>query len=159
MPDAAKPLGGEVPLSHRFALVVDGIDIGVFMEVSGLEMKVAVEEYAEGGQNGYVHKLPGRITWPNLVFRRGITDSDALFAWVGKSSGEGFAAAGSKLSRTTGAVSLVGHDGKPLRSWSLIDPFPVRWTGPRLSAKESTPLDEEIEVAHHGFTAKTLRTS
>lgn len=156
MPDASRPLGGEPPLSNRFALVIDGVDIGVFLEVSGLEMKVAVEEYAEGGQNGYVHKLPGRISWPNLVFKRGLTDSDALFAWVGKSSGEGFAAGGNKVRRTTGAVSLVGYDGKPLRSWSLIDPFPVRWTGPRLSARDSNALDEEIEVAHHGFTAKTF---
>ena len=158
MPSATRPLGGEPPVSHLFTLEIDGVDIGVFSEVSGLELHVGVEEYAEGGQNGFVHKLPGRITWPNLVFKRGLTDSDALFAWVGRSSGEGFAAQKDTLTRTTGAVSLVGHDGKPLRSWSLIDPFPVRWTGPRLSAKDSSPLEEEVEVAHHGFASKTLAT-
>lgn len=156
MPDPAAPLGGEPPLSNRFQLMVDGVEIGVFLEVTGLELHVGVEEFAEGGQNGYVHKFPGRMSWPNLVFRRGITQSDALFDWVGRSSGEGFAAGGSKLARTTGAVSLVGDDGKPLRSWSLIEPFPVRWTGPRLSAKDSAALEEEVEVAHHGFKAKTF---
>ena len=78
---------------------------------------------------------------------------------LGTSSGEGFAAAGSKVTRTTGAVSLLGDDGKPLRSWSLIQPFPVRWTGPRLVATSSDPLEEEVEVAHHGFTAKTFSSA
>lgn len=159
MPDSDRPLGGEPPLANRFRLEVDGVQIGFFLEVSGLEMRIDVHEHTEGGQNGFVHKLPGRISWPNLVFKRGLVDSDALFSWVARSSGEGFAAAGSTLTRTTGAVSLLGDDGKPLRSWSLIEPFPMRWTGPRLVATSSDPLDEEVEVAHHGFTAKTFPPS
>lgn len=142
-------------LSHRFELTVDGVQIGWFLEVTGLEMTVETESYAEGGQNGFVHKFPGRTTWPNLVLKRGVTKDDNLMLWVRKSSGEGFAAAGSKLARPTGAVSVVDHQGKVLRTWSLIDPFPVKWTGPRLSAADASPLTEEVEVAHHGFTTKT----
>ncbi len=155
MPSDSRPLGGEPPVSGRFLLEVDGIEIGVFSEVNGLELNIGVEEYAEGGQNGFVHKLPGRMTWPNLVFRRGITDSDALFAWVQKSSGQGFAANGNKLTRSTGAITLIASDEKRLRSWNLDGVFPVRWTGPRLSVKESEALEEELEVAHSGFKAKT----
>jgi phage tail-like protein len=141
--------------SSRFALVIDGVPIGTFLEVSGLEVRIETQDYQEGGQNGFVHKFPGRMSWPNLVFKRGITDSDALFDWVNKSSGEQFAANHDKLTRTTGSVSVIDWDGKPLRTWSLIDPFPVRWTGPRFSAKDTSVLEEEVEVAHHGFRAKT----
>ena len=148
--------GGDPARAFLFTLEIDGVDIGAFSHVTGLELHVGVEEYAEGGQNGFVHKLPGRITWPNIVFSRGITNNDALFEWVSRSSGEGFAAQKDTLTRTTGAVSLLADDYTRLRSWSLIDPFPVRWSGPRLSAEDSTPLTEEVEVAHHGFTAKTL---
>lgn len=155
MPSDTRPLGGEPPVSGRFLLEVDGVEIGVFSEVSGLELTVGVEEYAEGGQNGYVHKLPGRMSWPNLVFRRGITDSDALFAWVQKSSGQGFAANGNKLTKSTGAITLIASDETRLRSWNLDGVFPVRWTGPRLSVKASEALEEELEVAHAGFKAKT----
>jgi phage tail-like protein len=155
MPSDTRPLGGEPPVSGRFLLEVDGVEIGVFSEVSGLELTVGVEEYAEGGQNGFVHKLPGRMSWPNLVFRRGITDSDALFSWVQKSSGQGFAANGNKLTRSTGAITLIASDETRLRSWNLDGVFPVRWTGPRLSVKESEALEEELEVAHAGFKAKT----
>lgn len=139
-------------LSDRFQLKIDTITIGYFLEVSGLEVTVDVEKYEEGGENGFVHKFPGRMTWPNLVFKRGVTDDDALMQWVRESSGEGFAANKNVLQRPTGAVSIVDHQGLALRSWSLIAPFPVRWTGPRLSAKDSTALEEEVEVAHHGFT-------
>src|SRR4051812_47126818 len=110
---------GEVPLASRFLFEVDGVEIGLFREVSGLELTVAVEEHMEGGQNGFAHKLPGRMAWPNLVFRRGITDSDALFSWVQKSSGEAFAANGNKLQRSTGAVTVVGSDLARLRTWSV----------------------------------------
>lgn len=155
MPSSTEPLGGEPPVSGRFLLEVDGVEIGVFSEVTGLQVNIGVDEYSEGGQNGYVHKLPGRMTWPNLVFRRGITDSDALFAWVQKSSGEGFASNGNKLNRSTGAVTVVASDDTRLRSWNLDGVFPVRWSGPTLTVARSEALEEELEVAHNGFRAKT----
>ena len=153
MPDDA-PLGGEPPISSRFLLEVDGVEIGVFLEVTGLEVSVDVVEYTEGGVNGYVRKFPAVLNWPNLVFRRGLTDNDALFDWLGKSSGEGFAANASTLTRSTGAVTILGQGGQRLRAWDIVDVFPVRWVGPRLTSESSLALYEELEVAHHGFQAK-----
>jgi phage tail-like protein len=156
VPSENTALGGEPTTSARFLLEVDGVEIGVFREVTGLQLTVGVEEYQEGGQNGFVHKLPGRMSWPHLVFRRGLTDSDALFTWVAKTSGEGFAANENKLPRCTGAVTVVDSVGGRLRSWEFDGVFPVRWTGPELSADRHDFLEEELEVAHHGFKAKTL---
>jgi phage tail-like protein len=157
-PASQNLLGSDLPTTSRFLLELDGAEIGVFSSVSGLEMTVQTYEIAEGGQNGFSHKLPGRITWPNLVFRRGITDSDALFAWLQKSSGEGYAAAGNKLTRSSGAVTAIGLDGSRLRSWNLIDVWPVRWKGPDFDVSRNDPLQEELEIAHHGFvSAKPAR--
>ncbi len=156
MSQQADDFKGIVPVSNQFIFEVDGVQIGVFGEVSGLELQVGVEEYQEGGQNGYVHKFPGRITWPHIVMKSGVTNSDALFQWVSKSSGDGFAAAGNKLTRCTGAITAIGTDGKRLRSWEIADAFPVRWTGPRFSAGSNEPLQEELEIAHHGFKSHTF---
>lgn len=145
-------------MSNRFQLTIEGLAIGWFMEVSGLQMDIEVESFAEGGQNGYVHKFPGRTTWPNLVFKRGVTKDDNLMKWVRQSSGDGFAAKKNKLNRPTGAVSIIDHQGHTLRSWSLIEPFPVKWTGPTLSANEFSAQTESVEVAHHGFTTVTTKT-
>jgi phage tail-like protein len=155
MPNNDQPLGGEPPIADRFIFEVDGVEIGTFREVQGLQVSVGVEELREGGQNSFVRKLPGRMTWPNLVFRRGVTQSDNLFDWLMKSSGEGFAGKNDKLTRATGAVTAMDKSGARLRSWEFQDVFPVRWKGPEFSVGANTPLEEELEVAHHGFRAST----
>jgi hypothetical protein len=56
-----EPLGGEPSNTGQFLLEVDGVEIGRFSRVSGLELEVAVEEYVEGGQNAYAHQFPGAM--------------------------------------------------------------------------------------------------
>lgn len=154
-PSDQLPLGGDLPTANAFLLEVDGVEIGVFREVHGLQVTVGVEEIREGGQNGFVRKVPGRMSWPNLVFRRGLTQSDALFEWLSRSSGEGFASKDNKLVRTTGAITALDSTGARLRAWELVDVFPVRWKGPDFETGRNEPLEEELEIAHHGFKART----
>lgn len=152
-----QPLGGDAPVSSNFLFEVDGVEIGAFKEVTGLQVAATTHEYVEGGQNQYVHRFPGVIRWPNLVFRRGLVNSDALFQWVASSSGEGFAGNQNSLTRSTGAVTVVDHQGARLRSWEFEGVFAVSWAGPRLSVDASEALVETLEVAHNGFRAKTLQ--
>ena len=49
------------PFVGKFTFEIDGTTIGAFTEVSGLAVQLDVEELAEGGQNGYQHKLLGRM--------------------------------------------------------------------------------------------------
>jgi phage tail-like protein len=141
--------------SATFLVEVDGKAIGRFIEASGLEVEVEVETYEEGGQNGFVHKFPGRMSWPNLVLKRGITESDGLLAWLNKSSGEGFTGASNKLTRSTMAVVLVSAAGVRLRAWNFEGAFPIRWNGPSFASDSDTLAEEELEIAHHGFKSAT----
>jgi phage tail-like protein len=141
--------------AHSFLLEVDGHRIGRFTSVSGLKMQVEVESYIEGGVNGFEHKLPGRVTWENLVFKRGVTVDDNLFNWFNLTVGTGFDKENS-VARATCAVTMLSAAGKRLRSWNIIDAFPVRWSGPDFSAEAEEVPVEELEVAHHGFTATTF---
>lgn len=156
MSQLSSDFSGIFPVSPMFLFEVDGVQIGVFQEVSGLELTVAVKEYEEGGENGYVHKFPGRSSWPNVVMKAGITNSDALFQWVSQSSGDGFASAGNKITRCTGAITALGSDGSRLRSWDIQGAFAVRWSGPRFNAGSTEALQEELEIAHHGFVSNTF---
>ena len=146
----------EPTINSYFLFEVDGVEIGYFTEVTGLTVSLSVEEVHEGGQNGFVHRMPGRMSWPHLVFKRGITASDALLDWMNKSAGEGFAGNGNKLTRSTGAVTVLDAEGTRLRAWDLHDVFPVRWIGPEFSATSNEPLQEQLEVAHHGFRSRYL---
>ena len=140
------------PSTALFKVTIDKIGvIGAFTECSGLSVEAEVEEVKEGGQNHFSHKLPGRLKWPTLRLKRGIVDNNTLFQWFLKTSGNGFAAEG-KLTKRTGEVTLVGPDGKKIRSWSFVGAFPVKWTGPTLAASSSEAGTEELEIAHHGFS-------
>jgi phage tail-like protein len=139
-----------------FLVEVDGVEIGRFMEVTGLEVSVGVEEVEEGGENNYVHKLPGRMTWPNITLKRGITQNDTLLEWFSKSSGEQFAANGNRLTRSTAAITLLGPAAQRLRAWEFDGAFPVKWKGPDFAVTSSDMAIEELEITHHGFRAKPL---
>jgi phage tail-like protein len=143
------------PFAGKFVFTVEGLTIGTFTEVSGLSVSIEVEELAEGGQNQYTHKLPGRMKWPNLVLKRGVTNTDNLFGWFQRSSGDAFAGAGNKLERHDGAVTLMDAAGKQVRRWEFVGAYPVKWTGPKLAAATRDLAVEELEVCHRGFTTKS----
>lgn len=154
MPDDS--FEGQRVTAATFLFEVDGVEIGRFMEVSGLEVTVETEEIQEGGQNSFVHKLPGRMTWPNITLKRGITQTDGLLTWLNKSSGEKFTETGNKLARTTAAITLMGPAGVRIRSWDFDGAFPVKWTGPSFSASSTDMAEEQLEIAHHGFRARDV---
>ena len=139
------------PFVGKFTFEIDGLTIGAFTEVSGLSVQVDVEELAEGGQNGYTHKLLGRMKWPNLVFKRGLTDTDALFEWLMSASGEGLTRSGNQVKPRNGRISVLDAAGRPMRTWTVLEAKPVKWTGPRLAASSRDLAIEELEVCHSGF--------
>jgi phage tail-like protein len=139
------------PFVGKFTFEIDGTTIGAFTEVSGLSVQIDVEELAEGGQNAYTHKLLGRMKWPNLVFKRGITDTDALFEWLMSASGEGLTREGNKVTPRDGKVSVLNAKGESMRTWTIIGAKPVKWSGPKLAASSRDLAIEELEVCHSGF--------
>lgn len=137
--------------SGKFLFEVNGMQIGHFSEVTGLSVEVQVQSVEEGGQNEFVHKLPGRMSWPNIKLKRGVIHDDNLFAWLKETSGDGYAGNNSQLERKSAAIVLLALDGSRLRSWNVRDAFAVRWTGPTFAATSTSAATEELEIAHHGF--------
>lgn len=154
-PNQLTLLGNDGQVASNFLLEVDGVEIGVFASVSGLQVTVQTEDLVEGGQNGFARKLPGRMEWPNITLSRGLIQADNLFDWMNKTSGEGFAASGNKLARCTAAITALAGDGSRLRSWNLSGCFPVRWKGPDFNVTSNDVLSEELEIAHEGFRSST----
>lgn len=133
----------QILLTQSFVLSVPDIDtIGQFSHCSGLEMSFEMFEYAEGGNNDYVHKLPGRLLFPNLLLTRGLTNSEALLQWFAQT----------KTQAQTKQISLTVKNGDQQRVFSFADAFPVRWTGPSFDASTVGLGTETLEVAHSGLT-------
>ena len=135
----------KVPFGQStFEVVIPGIDaVGFFRQCQGLEMTFEVYSYREGGNNEVVHQFPSRATYPNLVLERGMTDEDALLRWLWQTR--------TKAERKEVIITLHDWGQKTKRSWSFADAFPVRWTGPLLSAESNDLATETLEIAHSGL--------
>lgn len=120
-----------------------GLTLGTFAAVRGLEATVDVLEYREGGINDVVYRLPGQVTYPNLVLSNGLT-TRAVEEWFGKTR--------LGAERHTVTVTFLDNDGDPIRAWSFAEAYPIRWTGPVLSAGGTDVAGEELEIAHAGMT-------
>ena len=128
---------------NHFVLQIEGLAIGAFREISGLQMEREVLEYGEGGNNDFVHKLLGRVKWPNLVLKRGVTNQDELVKWFWQTR----ESPAPKLV----TVQLVDSALNPMRTWSFKDAYPVKWVGPTLNAGSDNAATEQLEVVHAGL--------
>jgi phage tail-like protein len=133
-------------LGSRFVLEVESLVVGAFAEVSGLERQLETEEYQEGGVNTHSHALPTRAGSPNLVCKRGMTDSQVLWEWARN-------AADGQVVRKSGQVFLLDASGTPTWGWAFADAYPVKWTGPDLQADQGAVAVETLELTHDGITA------
>ena len=128
---------------HTFTLKIPGIDeVGVFMQCSGLQIEFDVYEYHEGGNNDFVHRLPGAARYPNLVLSRGLTNEVALLKW--------FWATQTQADLKEVTITLSYGKSEP-RSWTFTDAFPVKWSGPQMDANATDVAIETLEIAHSGL--------
>jgi phage tail-like protein len=119
------------------------LSIGRFTECTGLSVEVETKEYMEGGSNDFVHKLPTRVKYPNLVLKRGVTHEEALLQWFFESR--------FTPKRRDMTISLLGPGTKLVRTWVFMNAYPVKWTGPNLNANSNSVASESLEIVHNGL--------
>ena len=128
---------------NHFMLEITGIAIGAFREITGLQMEREILEYMEGGNNDVIHKLPGRVKYPNLVLKRGVTNQDELMRWFWQTQ------TAPDLKDVT--VKLVDASTAVMRTWAFKQAYPVKWVGPNLNAGSDSPATEQLELVHGGM--------
>ncbi|MFL5927444.1 MAG: phage tail protein [Gaiellaceae bacterium] len=136
----------------RFVVTIDGKDIGDFTALDGLSAEYNVMQYAEGGENGYEHRLPGQLKYSTIKLSRAL---DTKSARNGGGLATWFTTLGGMDSRSsatrTAAITAFDAAGQEIASWNLLDAYPFRWTGPSFSADGNSVAKETLELAHHGF--------
>jgi phage tail-like protein len=129
-------------VAWRFYVQVDGIIYGEFTECSGLEANREVTPFTQGGSLTPI-MLPGRVSYSNIVLKRGIISS-ALWDWF--TAGDS-----SNLPEHRSLIILLATtDGIPLYHWDVTGVYPVNWTGPQLSADGNSLAVESLELARGG---------
>jgi phage tail-like protein len=132
-------------MSFRFLIVIDQLIEGGFSEMSGLEITTQVEEYWEGGVNGYVYKLPKETRFANLTLKNGLGDLSSLWNWH-------FEVVSGRIRRRSVHIALLRDRlAVPAQIWSFKEAYPVKWTGPELKADGNSIAFQTLELAHHGY--------
>ena len=133
---AMDALTGDPLVGFNFELDVAGKAKGYFTEVSGISSENEVTE----------HKIPGRLKWGDITFKRGITANMDFWKWrkeveTGKVSG----------ARSNCTITMYDQAGSPVAKWNLEAAWPSKITGPSLSTESSAVGVEELTVVCEGF--------
>ena len=117
--------------AYNFKLEIQGIVQGHFTECSGLQIKVDAISYREAGNNQVVRRIPGQVTYGDVVLRYGLTSSRELWDWLKTVvSGE--------VGRKNVSIILVDSSGSnEVMRWNLINAWPSEWQGASLNALNS----------------------
>ena len=127
-----------------FVIKIDGIDVGAFTEVDGLDAESEVIEYRTGSEEHRMRKLPGLMQYSNITLKRGITDNDELWQWR-KSTLDG------ETERRNGAIVLRNEVGEAVLTWKFREGWVVKYEGPALDASSSEVAVETVEICHEGL--------
>ncbi len=132
-------------LSFRFLVEIEGLVVGGFSEVSGLQAETEVETVEEGGVNDRVHKLAKKTKYPNLILKHGITEFSLLWNWYSD-------VIRGKIKRKSVFIILLDSEGKETLRRNCVEAYPVKWSGPDMKADGNAVAVETVELVHSGLT-------
>lgn len=133
-------------LALSFDVYIDGVSVAVFSGCSGLSAQYEAFEWKEGGDNGTVAVLPGRLSFTNVVLTRAVdADSGNLAVWFGQQQ--------AAPARRLATIKLYDGNRSLVTSWKLEGAWPVRYSGPTLTTgpEGEAVAVESLELAHQGF--------
>jgi phage tail-like protein len=112
----------------RFRVEIQGIQQMGFTECSSIGSHIEVVEYREGGDVASVRKLPGKVSYPDITLKWGMTNSQEIYDWH-RDVVQG------KIKRVHGSVVQFDDTGKEQLRWDFFNAWPSKWDGPAFNAK------------------------
>ena len=140
------PIQRDNPYANfNFVVEIDGIEVGAFSEVDLPDATIETIEYRDGSDPGSgARKLPGRVSYSNVVLKRGLTGRTDLWNWF-KATRDG------ALERRNVAIVLLDEARKPVHRWLLQDAWPARFASSDLNARGNEVVIETLELAYEGL--------
>lgn len=138
---------GMAGLAWRFGVEVDGEQIALFTGCTGLDAEYEAFSWKEGGGNGPVVTLAGRLTYTNVKLSRPVDkDSGKVLKW--------FTDQAAKPRPKHVTITLYDGNGASVSSWTLTDAWPIKYCGPSLTTigeEAEAVAHESLELSHRGF--------
>lgn len=116
-----------------------------FMEASGMSREVENITVAEGGENRFLHKLPGRANYPNLILKRGLMMDTALRDWFHDAIYD------FDIKPITVWLKLLNQEGLPLQTFTFYKAWPKKWSISDFKSTSSDLVIESVELCYQYF--------
>ena len=139
------------PVAFYFDVSFQG-DIGSipFKEVSGLTLEIETESILEGGVNDYEYKLPKQVKHGNLILKRALMPVDEkIVKWVKRWLDGDFSR---PIERKEIIIKLLNQNGNPLRTWTCMNAYPVKWEIDAFDSEQNKIVIESIELTYFKLT-------
>jgi phage tail-like protein len=131
----------------NFRMEIDGVEVAGFKEISGLEMNTQVIEYAEGDEdNAWIHKIPGRTNFSNIVCKRGIVEGTDLWEWCDTINDYP-----REIERKSVTINLLDNEGEPQKTYTLFECWPCKYNVDSLDAMSDNLAIETIEFVYENM--------
>jgi phage tail-like protein len=133
----------------HFDVTIDDVHVGEFTAIDGLSAQYEVRTFAEGGENGYVHRLPGRLTYGTVKLTRAVArpQPSPLVQWFDEVT------QGRRATRTAAVVALTPQRAE-IVTWEFRGVWPVSYKGPSFAAEGGKAALEVFEFAHEGWSER-----
>lgn len=140
------PVQRDNPYSNfNFLVEIDGVASAGFAEADLPSGRIETIEYREGGdKTSDARKLPGRVSYENVVLRRGLSGRTDLYDWW-RAVRDGAA------DRRNVSIVLLDEARNPVQRWLLRDAWPSRYSFSRLDGLGNEVAIETLELAYESF--------
>jgi phage tail-like protein len=149
MPYANDAADREDPLlGFNFQLDISGKISGYFTEVSGIgsENEVVEQKVVNASGVEVILKIPGRLKWTEITFKRGITSNTDLWKWR-----QDVVDGNVKKARTNGSIVMLNRELKEAARWNIVNAWPSKLTGPAPKSDSNEIGIEELVIQHEGI--------
>lgn len=136
--------------AFNFRVTIQGGPTADFSECVLPSVSIDVMEYRNGSDLvTTTHKIPGLVRYGNLILKRGLAGSTALWEWFDQFvTGAG--------SPSAMSVMLLDSQKNAVFRWDFTNCWPVRYESPLLNGRTSTLAIETLEIAVESMQATSL---
>ena len=131
----------------KFHFTLEGANFTYgFQEVTGLEISYDPIDYRSGDDPTYItQKIPGLKKFSNITLKKGVfEDDDAFYDWITDTLAN-------PERREDLVCNLLNEEGSVMKSWTIINAFPIKYQGPDLNSTASEIAVETLELVHEGI--------
>lgn len=138
-------------LAFNFLVEIDGMIVGGFNEIAGLNIEIEYRQYHEGGGAGVVYHLPTRPKYSHISLSKGISDETALLDWVIST------AQGDIKHKQVSVILKSIEPGVKETRWDLANALPQHWKTGVFNAQQSTVAIETLSLVFTSIKRETRR--